>query len=440
MPRNPEVNFYLKPVDAEGKSLIFLNFKYNKNRLFFSFGERIRPADWNGNKQRAKKKATTTTDGEYSLNDLLDNLKRVCEDAYIKEKKNGIPTVEKLRKYLNDFLQKNLQPDEGQGKLFELIERFITGEIKNKGKDKSQNTLDNYNAVKQHLLSYQNKYKTTLTFESITLDFFYSYVAFLKTLKNQKKEPISINTIAKDIRLLKVFMGEAVDLKYTTNLEFKHDKFTITETETDAVYLSDKEITELYNYDLSNNKKLEQVRDLFVFGCLVGLRFSDYSSIERENIVNIDGDLFLKVITEKTKELVIIPCNPLVLEIFRKYEDNHNSLPKSLSNQKFNDYIKQVCERTGLTETGRLATNPKLPLYQAVSSHTARRSFATNLYLDGYPTIEIMKITGHKTEKAFMKYIRVTKLDAARRLNAYMKKRWEEKRIRANETLLRVAS
>lgn len=252
---------------------------------------------------------------------------------------------------------------------FSLIDRFFSGEIKNKGKDKSPDTLDNYYAVKQHLLAYELKSKTKITFESITLNFFYSYVAFLKTLKNQKGEPISQNTIAKDIRLLKVFMGEAVDLKLTSNLEFKHDKFTISEVATDAVYLSENELARLYDFDFSNQKKLDQVRDLFIFGCYVGLRFSDYSTIKKENIVNIDGDLFIKVITEKTEELVIIPCNPIVLEIFDKYKSNLNSLPKSLSNQKFNDYIKQACEKAGLIETGRLSTSPTMPftsVFQAI--------------------------------------------------------------------------
>jgi integrase len=69
-------------------------------------------------------------------------------------------------------------------------------------------------------------------------------------------------------------------------------------------------------------------------------------------------------------------------------------LPKSLSNQKFNEHIKEVALKAGLTETGRLATDPNKPLYECISSHTSRRSFATNLYLVGYPTIEIQKITG----------------------------------------------
>lgn len=70
-----------------------------------------------------------------------------------------------------------------------------------------------------------------------------------------------------------------------------------------------------------------------------------------------------------------------------------------------------------------------------ISSHTARRSFATNYYLEGFPTIDLMKITGHKTEKAFLTYIKVSQLDTAKRLNQHMKKKWEEKKIKANDAL-----
>jgi integrase len=190
-------------------------------------------------------------------------------------------------------------------------------------------------------------------------------------------------------------------------------------------------ISALYRFDLSANKRLEQVRDLFVFGCFTGLRFSDYSNVSPENIVPIDRDYFIKLITAKTKELVIVPTNPIIMDIFRKYERNANRLPKSLSNQKFNEYIKEACREAGFTEKGRLATAPELELWQCISSHTARRSFATNLYLEGFPVIDLMKITGHKTEKAFLKYIRISKLDTAKRLNEHIKKNWSSKILKA---------
>ncbi len=224
-------------------------------------------------------------------------------------------------------------------------------------------------------------------------------------------------------------MAEAVDLGFTNNLQFKHRKFVIDRVDTDAVYLNETELGILYKHNFSANKRLEQVRDLFIFGAWVGLRFSDYSNVKPENIVLIDEEYFVKIITQKTKELVVVPCNPVVLEIFEKYKTNKNKLPNGISNQKFNEYLKEVCRVAGLTEKGRLSTNPKLELWECISSHTARRSFASNYYLQGFPTIDLMKITGHTTEKVFLNYIKITKLDTARRLSIHIKE-WSKKMLK----------
>jgi integrase len=440
MPRSPQVHFRLKPLPLEdqGKkdatTLIYLQFVYNRRRLFFSFGQKTKISNWNQALQRVKNKKETTADGQHSINDLLDNLKAVCEKSYKEALKAGIPTPEQLRQKLQDFLDQNKEEPKDGPTLFKLIDRFVAGEIKTKGQEKSQSTLDNYEAVKKHLEAFQKVTRYKVDFDTITLDFFYTYISFLKKLKWSGGTGLGQNTIAKDIRLLKVFMGEAVDLGYTKNFEFKNKKFTVKEEETDAVYLTEKEIIALYNFDLSNHrsfKKLDAVRDLFVVGCFTGLRYSDYSNIKPENIVQQDAELYIKMITQKTKDLVIIPANPVVLQIFKKYENNANRLPRSLSNQKFNDYVKDVCKAAEFNEVGRLSTDPTKPLWECVSSHTARRSMATNLYLEGFPTIDLMKITGHKTEKAFLKYIRVSKLDTAKRLNEHIKKNWSSKILKA---------
>jgi integrase len=209
-------------------------------------------------------------------------------------------------------------------------------------------------------------------------------------------------------------MGEAVDLGYTNNLSFRHSKFTYSEGETYAIYLTQEEIVTLYDFDFSNNKRLERVRDLFVFGCLTGSRFSDITTIQPENFQRHGKELYIHKITQKTKELVVIPCDEIVTNILGKYE---GSMPKAPSNQKFNEYIKEVCKITGLKEKGRLPSKPEKEVWQCVSSHTARRSFATNRFVEGFEPIELMRITGHKSEKAFLKYIKVSKQDSARRLS-----------------------
>ncbi|HTE25364.1 tyrosine-type recombinase/integrase [Flavitalea sp.] len=438
----PRVNFYLKRPDGDpARSLVYLQFKYHGNKLVYSFGQKIDPKNWNSKAQRVKSNKLTTVDGQYALNDLLEALARACLKGYTNELVKGIPTKECLKSYLDQVLHQNEQaakPD-----LMSLFDRFISGEIKNKGKDKSRNTLQNYSTVKGHIIKFATFQKAPVTFDSIGIDFLYRFTSFLK--KDLRKEKgfrdndlpstkgLKQNTIAKDITVIKTVMGEAVDLGYTTNMQFKHKKFTSPEEPADAVYLTEKEVLKLYRHDLTENKKLEQVRDLFVVGCFTGLRYSDYSNIQPENIVDTDGDLFIKMITQKTKELVIIPCNPVVLSIFDRYECNANRLPAAISSQKFNDYIKVAARTAGLLEKGRLSTDPSKELWENISSHTARRSFATNLYLEGFPSHELMKITGHRTESSFKKYIKVTKIETAKRLSDHIKKNWSGK-------LLKVAS
>jgi integrase len=431
MPRKPVVHFRLKPKDLSGHSHIYLQFVYQGRRLFFSFGQTIKPSDWNDKKQRVKNKQTTTEDGKFALNDLLDNLEKICYKTYSESLKDGIPEPDVLKEAMVQFIDQNHQPEKQQSNkpsIFSLGQRFVDGEIKFRGRDKSKSSLKNYHAVLKHIKDYATYSKSKLDFESITLDFFYSYVTYLKKVKK-----LAANTIAKDISILKVFMGEAMDLGYTDNMQFRHKKFFYQEEETEHVYLTEPELQKIYNVQIYN-KKLDQVRDLFIFGAWVGLRFSDFSNIKPENIVKIDDDYFIKIITQKTKDLVIIPCNPVIIEIFEKYKQNSNMLPRTISNQKFNEYIKEVCELAELNEVGRLSSKPKYKLWQLVSSHTARRSFATNFYLQGFPTIDLMRITGHKTERSFLKYIRVSKLDTAKRLSEHIKMTWKNKLLETEGT------
>lgn len=415
------VTFQLKKAQVKsGKSLIYLQFYYSGNKkLVFSFGQNINPSNWNSKKQRVKSNNQTTADGKYSLNDLLDNLEKECNRAYNREIKNGIPNPEILKKHLIAFLNQEESPSSPS--LFKLIDRFISGEIKYEGRNKSPNTLKTYKTSLNYLTEFEKQKKYKVSFDTINLDFYNSFVSYLM------EKGLNPNSIGKEIKNLKTFLAAANDFGYTQNMIHKNKKFKKTQAETDSIYLSETDIMKLYKFDFTDNKKLEKVRDLFVFGCCVGLRFSDFSSLKPENIKTIDGDKFISKITKKTNEQVWIPCNPIILEIFKKYGNNPNNLPNAPSNQKFNDYIKDACKLAGLTEKGRLASDPGKELWECVSSHTARRSMATNYYLEGFPTIDLMKITGHRTEKAFLKYIRVTKLDTAKRLSEHIKKNWSGK-------------
>jgi integrase len=426
----PDVNFYLqKPKAARKEYLIYLQMKYGGEKLVYSFSQHIEPGNWNKKKQRAKSNASTTAGGKYYVNDLLDNLERECLKAYNELVRNGNPAPESIRARLQAFMdQDRTKQQESKTGLFALIQKFVDNEISYRGRQRQNNTTRTYKTTLNHLKEFAKKNKTVLDYDSITLDFYNQYVTYLR------KRGLNVNSIGRDIKNIKTFMNEAVDMGLTNNLQFKHKKFAVGREDTEAVYLTWDEIMKLYRHDFSANKRLERVRDLFVFGCFVGLRYSDFSRIRPENIIKDGTDYFIKVKTQKTGEVVIIPCNPVVLELFSKYKTENNTLPRAVSSQKFNDYIKECCQQAGLTEAGRLSTEPGLQLWECVSSHTARRSMATNYYLEGFPVIDLTRITGHKTESSFLRYIKLSKLDAARRLQVHIKKtNW-------SAILMRVAS
>lgn len=417
------VNFYLKHCAGYVNHTIYLQFKFDGRRFRYYLKQSIDKSKWNNKKQRAKDGNLKTADGKHGLNDLLNNLANLCIEAYHTELANGMPTPNQLKLHLDAFMKQNEYAEKVEADrptLHSLIDRFVNGEIKHKGKDKAANTIKTYKTAKNHLTEFEKVTGYHVDFNTVNLDFYYKFVSYLRDTAN-----LSPNAVGKIVQILKVFMGEGVDLNLTNNLEFRKSKFAITREDTDAVYLSEDELMKLYRYDFSSNKRLEQVRDLFVFGAWVGLRFSDYNNVKPENIVDVNGEKMIRIKTKKTGAVVYVPCNPVVMDVFKRYEKSPNKLPKSISDVKFNLYIKEACKAAGLVEKGRLLNEPDAELWQHVSSHTARRSFATNYYLEGFPTTDLMKITGHKTEKSFRQYIKVTKLDAAKRMAEHnRRKNW----------------
>src|SRR5207253_1927623 len=145
------VNFYLKAAEkSTGKSLIYLQFKFNGRRLVYAFGQRILPSNWNATKQRVKSNKATTEDGQFSLNDLLGNLEVECLKSYNKHLKEGSLSPDLIKEDLNLFMNRNSGVDEGPT-LYALIDRFISGEIKYKGRNKTKGTLKIYGQTLRHL-------------------------------------------------------------------------------------------------------------------------------------------------------------------------------------------------------------------------------------------------------------------------------------------------
>ena len=224
-------------------------------------------------------------------------------------------------------------------------------------------------------------------------------------------------------------MNEAAERKLHTNFEYRYKSFSTPKKEVESIYLNNDEIETIVKLDLSKNQRLEKVRDLFVVGCYTGLRYSDLTTIIAENVSN--DERFFKIKTIKTEEYVEIPIHAQVKRIMEKYKGiTPNSLPEAISNPKMNKYLKEIGIKAKLDESvsyienkGNKRIQMKAPKHDLITCHTSRRSFATNEFNAGTPTNLIMAITGHRTEKAFLTYIKTTKTQKANKLLDI----WEER-------------
>lgn len=421
-----KTTFILKEPRSTNDTLVFLVFRYGNNRVKYSTNEKINPKYWNKDTHRARE--TKQFPGYSNFNHRLETIEDTAKDVFRQYQNNNDhrqPTVEEFR----ELLQQRFNPTtSGNEKtLFGFIERFIeeakTRVNEKTGKPFSSGIKKGYNQTLNVLKDFQQKKRKRIDFDTIDLNFYNEFTEYMATEKKY-----AINNIGKHIKTLKTFLNDATERGYNSNFAFKMKKFKTFNVPVENIYLNETELDELLKLDLTDEPRYDKVRDLFLVGCWTGLRFSDFSNIKPENI---DGD-FIEITTQKTAEPVVIPIHSTVKKIMRKYKGQYeNSLPPAISSQKMNDYLKEIGKKldtlkipvsTSNTKGGLYVTTTK-PKHDLITTHTARRSFASNLYIEGFPTATIMKITGHKTERAFMKYIKITPKENAKVLQLH----WQNK-------------
>lgn len=232
---------------------------------------------------------------------------------------------------------------------------------------------------------------------------------FFKLNQRMNEAGYSVNYKATIVARLKTVMSEGFKLKYHANLDYQ--TFKKVQEPVDTVYLSQAEVDALWNLDLPLSIE-RKARDLFIIGVYTASRYSDYSRLRLDDI---EGGM-IRFVQKKTSGSVVIPAAPRVIEVL---ERNGGAAPV-ISQQQYNKNIKVVCRKAGMTGTvlvtrssGLRHITERKHKWELVSSHTARRTGATLLYMSGVPLRQCMLITGHTTEATFMKYIRVTKEENA---------------------------
>jgi len=231
-----------------------------------------------------------------------------------------------------------------------------------------------------------------------------------------------ITWIRKLFKMLNTFLNWAYDRNYHQNLTFK--KFNLKEEDIAVTILMPQELEQLISLDLSNNERLEKVRDIFVFQCYTGQRYSDIQKLDFSDIKK--GIWYLK--TQKTKDDLNIPIFGQALKVYNKYKEKYSKLP-TISNQNANDYIKEICKLAGIDTpykkinyVGSKIIEKKEPKYNFITTHIARKTFISLSIHNKMLPDTIMKITGHKKYEVFKKYEKL--MDSF--VNSEMERVWGE--------------
>lgn len=398
-------------INKDGSTIIFLRYTHRSTTAYFTTGKRIQIQLWDHSGQRVKR----SFKGHSTLNMYLSKFKHKLEDIINKSLFEGVdPIASFVRSQYDDSKNIDKGKKEKQGTKLNF-EEFAIQFVEESKRTKKQPTIRSY----RDFLNVLSLYKTSrhirkLNWGNFTMAWYYDFMEFYINERGANN-----NTFGKMVKTLKTFLNAAVDQGYNSNIEFKDKRFKVYQEEVNHIYLNEDEIQKILDLDLSKNIKRQTVRDLFVIGCYTGLRFGDFKQIDQKNISNNR----LRVKTQKTGQFVVIPFHPIVKKIIDGYQ---GILPHAYCNSIMNLELKKIGEQAGFYQTviqvrshGTIRKEKVFEKWQLVSTHCARRSFATNLFKQGFPSISIMKITGHKTEKAFMRYIKVTEDETANMLEKH---------------------
>lgn len=403
-----KINIYLKDPSAKTETPIIFIIRYAGDRIKFNSGDLVLPLHWNSKKQRHK--------SSFTLNQKLDSWEIWIKEEYLKYQAefksypNHNLFRERILSSLREIKSESEKKDTFMGYFKDLIKRSEDGLRQPYDKPVAPATIQVYTRTLQTLEEFSQSAGYKVDFDTLDHNFYGKFVEFL-TNRNYTN-----NTIGKYLRFVKLVANDAGESGYQVHVFVKSKKFKVLKQEdTDHIYLTPEQIEEIIKLDLGSNLTLDRVRDLFVIQCKTALRYSDIQTLSEKNI---SGD-FIRIATMKTNQKLHIPMVPEIRRILKKY---HGKFPVPLSNPKANKYLKDLGQmipslKEKFTQTvikggtKRILNKMK---WELLTTHPGRRSYCTNAYLAGVAIQDIMRVSGHKSEKTFRKYLRMDDLEHAK--------------------------
>jgi len=412
-----EPKFNLFDWHTSEDTYIILYYSYRKGRRFkYSTGLKIHANNWDRTKQRAihSKRFPDST----HINARLETLKTYCLEIYHDNNQGRLSTADFRAQLLAKL--KEGEPEDAPDPIsfLEFIERAYNQKAALPTAKKGSLQVDH--KVLVHLQNYARERGRKIAFTELGDTFYQKFLGWLHTPPRN----LSTNYVHKIWGNLKYFIRRAEVAHLHNDRTYKI--FKVPTAEITKIVLSFEQLAHLATIDFATTPHLEKARDLFLIGSYSGLRYSDFTRIRPEHITEHKGQKIIHLVTQKTGQTVYIPLHPILDSVLKKY--GYTS-PK-MSNQKMNAHLKEVGRLAGLTNeimvqdsTGGRSVERKKPMWELLATHVARRSFATNYY-QAHPELidNIMKITGHSTERMFRAYIVTDALDSALKFAEGIKK------------------
>lgn len=411
-----EPKFILKEPNKDGRTLIYLFLNWKGKRLKVSTSETVIPENWDRANQRpiSNKKLlrnlSPILQKELSILSVrLDEIELFVKDLILDLKKDKEISLNVIQERILEFLGRIKREEEKPISFTEyfasLISRMENGTyLTDKGTKYTHGTIKTYKS-NLALLSEFEKEIGFINIEDIDLDFYNNFLQFCN------REGYRTNTIGAVIRKIKAVLHTAYEEGVSQNAIFQSRSFKAIKEKVYNIYLTPDELKKLIELPLSGT--YEKYRDVFLIGCYTAQRYSDYSRISPEHLqTTSSGNKVIDLVQVKTKQRVLIPfLYPELDMLLSKY----NYKVPSIVEQPFNRALKKIGELAGidkeivLTENIGGETKERLvKKYDLITSHTARRTGATNLFLLGYSFLQIMKVTGHASVESLMEYIKVS--------------------------------
>ncbi|MBS1641728.1 MAG: phage integrase SAM-like domain-containing protein [Bacteroidetes bacterium] len=388
------VNFYLKQPNKKNLCLVVLVYQSKGQKFNFSTKIFVEKENWDG--VEIKGKSLDAIEYNKKLRSYLDIIADIQKEALINNKYYTTSLVEsKFKMRLHSALS-------NQSEFFQFYDRFL-----NESKiTKTASTIRNLACTRTRLKDFEKDKKIKLSFDIVDRQLYDQLVSYFIIDRGYLN-----NTVGKHIKALKAFLNYVKNHGWTT-VQYNLFGFKVFKEDVDVIALTEEELFKIY-YCKDLSETLEQVKDYFCLECFTGLRFSDIARMQDENV---KGD-FLEFRTLKTKDTLFVPLNRFAKEIIEKYRGKFlgRPIPPTLTNQKSNEYIKDVAEIAGVTDmmmiekfSGSRRIVIKKPKCDLITTHTGRKTFISLSFEKKMPAEMIMKITGIRSWGTLKKYLKVS--------------------------------